>query len=133
MSTSAQYASTPKVGSALLTTGDTSLTTPSTFGTVLTAGSNGSRIDYIKVNGVATTSTAIINLFIYDGSTYSLWQQIPVTAVTSSITNLAFTYTLSSNSNADVMPLTLPTGYSLRATVTQTQTGIRVLAYGGDF
>jgi len=133
MSTSAQYASTPKVGSALLTTQDTSLTAPSTVGTVLSAGSSGTRIDYIDIQGVATTVAGLINLFIYDGSTYFLWQQIPVQPITSSTTAPAFSAIISSNSNANVMPLTLPTGYSLRATVTTAQTGVRVTAYGGDF
>lgn len=133
MATSAQYAATPKVGSALLTTADTSLTVPTTVGTVFTAGSSGSRIDYIEVQGVATTTACIVNLFIHDGTNYILWQQIPVIAVTSSTTVPAFAANLSSNGNANVMPLTIPTGYSLRATVTVTQTGIRVTAYGGDF
>jgi hypothetical protein len=133
MTTSAQYASIPKVGSALLTTADTSLTAPSTVGTVFTAGSSGSRIDYIAIQGVATTIAGLINLFIYDGTTYFLWQQIPVQAVTSSTTAPAFTAILSSNSNANIMPLNIPTGYSLRATTTTAQTGVRVIAYGGDF
>ena len=133
MSTSAQYASTPKVGSALLTTADTSLTAPTTVGTVLTAGSSGSRIDYIEVMGVATTVASLINLFIYDGTTYFLWAQIPVLAITTSTTAPSFAANLSSNGNANIMPLNLPTCYSLRATTTVTQTGVRVIAYGGDF
>jgi hypothetical protein len=133
MSTSAQYASTPKVGSALLTTADTSLTAPATVGTVLTAGASGSRIDYIEVIGVATTVASLVNLFIYDGTTYFLWQQVPVLAITTSTTAPSFAATLSSNSNANIMPLNLPTGYSLRATTTIAQTGVRVIAYGGDF
>jgi hypothetical protein len=133
MSTSAQYASTPKVGAALLTTADTSLTAPTTVGTVITAGSSGTRIDYIEVMGVATTVASLINLFIYDGSTYSLWQQIPVLAVTTSTTAPSFSAVISSNNNANIMPLTLPTGYSLRATTTVAQTGVKVIAYGGDF
>lgn len=133
MATSAQYASTPVVGSALLTTADTSLTAPTTVGTVLTAGASGTRIDYIDIQGVATTTAAIVNLFIFDGTNYFLWQQVPVTAITSSTTVPAYNATLSSNVQANVMPLTLPTGYSLRATVSVTQTGIRVTAYGGNF
>lgn len=133
MSTSAQYASTPKVGSALLTTADTSLTAPTTVGTVLTAGSSGSRIDYIDIQGVATTVASLINLFIFDGTTYFLWTQVPVQVVTSSTTVPAFQALLSSNSNANIMPLTLPTGHSLRATTSIAQTGVRVTAYGGDF
>jgi hypothetical protein len=133
MSTSAQYASTPKVGSALLSTADTSLTAPTTVGTIITAGASGTRIDYIAIQGVATTVAGLINLFIYDGGTYFLWQQVPVLAITTSTTTPSFVSGLSSNSNANIMPLTIPTGYSLRATTSVAQTGVRVIAYGGDF
>lgn len=133
MATSAQYASTPKVGSATLTTADTSLTAPSTVSTIVSAGTSGTRIDYIEIIGVATTTSGLINLFIYDGTNYILWQQVPVVPVTASTTATSFVANLSSNSNANVMPLTIPTGYSLRATTTVSQTGIRVTAYGGDF
>ena len=133
MAVNAQYAATPKIGSALLTAADTSLTAPTTVGTVLTAGASGSRIDYIEIQGVATTIAGLINLFIFDGTTYFLWQQIPILAITSGTTAPAFTANLSSNTNANILPLNLPTGYSLRATTTTAQTGIRVIAYGGDF
>lgn len=133
MSTTAQYASTPKFGSATLSTADTSLTAPTTVGTIVTAGASGTRIDYIDIQGVATTVAGLINLFVYDGTTYVLWQQVPVQVVTSSTTVPAFTAALSSNGNSNIMPLTLPTGYSLRATTSVAQTGVRVTAYGGDF
>lgn len=133
MATSAQYAATPKIGSANLTTADTSLTAPTTVGTVLTAGASGTRIDYIDIQGVATTTACLVNLFIYDGTNYILWTQVPVIAVTSSTTAPAFQATLSSNTNSNLMPLILPTGYSLRAAVSVTQTGVRVTAQGGDF
>lgn len=133
MATSAQYAATPRVGSANLTTADTSLTAPTTVGTILTAGSSGTRIDYIDIQAVATTTASIINLFIFDGTNYILWTQVPVIAVTSSTTAPAFQATLSSNVNANLMPLILPTGHSLRATTSVSQTGVRVTALGGDF
>ena len=133
MATTAQYANTPRVGSANLTTADTSLTAPTTVGTVLTAGASGTRIDYIDIQGVATTTACLVNLFIYDGTNYILWTQVPVIAVTSSTTAPAFQATLSSNVNANLMPLIIPTGYSLRATVSVAQTGVRVTACGGDF
>jgi hypothetical protein len=133
MSTSAQYASTPKFGSANLTTADTSLTAPTTVGTIVTAGASGTRIDYIDIQGVATTVAGLINLFVFDGTNYILWQQVPVQVVTSSTTVPAFVAVLSSNSNSNIMPLTLPTGYSLRAATSVAQTGVRVTAYGGDF
>ena len=133
MAATAQYASIPKIGSALLTTADTSLTAPSTVGTVFTAGASGSRIDYIDVQGVANTVASLVNIFIYDGTNYFLYVQIPVQAVTSSTTAPAFQNTISSNTNANILPINLPTGYSVRATTSVTQTGIRVTALGGDY
>lgn len=133
MAATAQYASTPKIGSALLTTADTSLTAPSTVGTVFTAGASGSRIDYIDVQGVATTSAGLVNLFIFDGTNYFLYTQVPVLAITSSTTSPAFQAIISSNGNSNLLPINLPTGYSLRATTSVSQTGIRVTAQGGDY
>lgn len=133
MAVTPQYAATPVVGSANLTSADTSLTAPTTVSTILSAGSNGTRIDYIEIQGVATTIAGLINLFIFDGTNYILWQQVPVQAVTSSTTSPAFSTYLSSNTNSYIMPLTLPTGYSLRATTSVAQTGVRVVAYGGNF
>ena len=133
MSTSAQYASTPKIGSATLTTADTSLTAPTTVGTIFTAGSSGSRVDYINIQGVATTVASIVNIFIYDGTNYILYAQIPVMAVTSSTTSAAFSALISSNTQPNLLPINLPTGYSLRATTSVTQTGVRVTASGGDY
>lgn len=133
MATTAQYASIPKIGSALLTTADTSLTAPSTVGTVFTAGSSGSRIDYIEVQGVANTVASLVNIFIFDGTNYFLYTQIPVQAITSSTTAPAFTATISSNTNSNILPINLPTGHSIRATTSITQTGVRVTALGGDY
>jgi hypothetical protein len=133
MATSAQYAAIPKIGSALLTTADTSLTAPSTVGTVFTAGASGSRIDYIEVQGVATTIVGLVNIFIFDGTNYFLYVQVPIQPITSSTTAPAFTATISSNGNANILPINLPTGFSLRATTSVAQTGIRVTASGGDY
>ncbi len=133
MATSAQYAAVPKIGAALLTTADTSLTAPTTVGTVVTAGSSGTRIDYIDIQGVAPTLSGLVNLFIYDGTNYRLWAQVPVLPITSSTTAPAFAATLSSNSHANIMPLVLPSGHSLRATTSVAQTGINVIGLGGDF
>jgi hypothetical protein len=117
MSTQAQYASTPIVGTGLFSTADTSLLTPSNTVTILTAGTNGTRIDYIEAVGLATTSSNLLNLFIYDGTNYNLWQQIPIQAATANTTTPAYQIFYSSNSNANQMPLVIPTGYSLRGTL----------------
>jgi len=121
MAATPQYAATPKVGACTLSIADTSLTAPTNFGTAFTFGAYGSRIDYIEVQGLGSTTAAIVNLFIHDGTTYSLWQQIPIQSATASATAPAISYTISSNSLANVMPLQAPTGYTLRATITANQ------------
>lgn len=133
MSTTPNFASTPVAGAALLTTADTSNTAPTTVSTVLTAGTNGTRIDQITITAVATTIQGMVNLFIYDGTTYHLWQQVPIQAVAQSTTVPGYSVTLSSNANANIMPLVLPSGYSLRATTTVAQTGLKIVATGGSF
>lgn len=121
MSGAPNYAATPRVSSATVSLSDTSLVLPTNASTVFTAGASGSRIDYINFAGFSSTTAGLINLFIYDGATYFLWQQIPVASFTYSTTTPSANFTLSSNSQASFMPLTLPTGYSLRATVTVDQ------------
>lgn len=133
MASTPNFAATARIGSGVLTTADTSLTAPTTVQTILTAASGGTRIEMIEVMGVATTVAGLVNLFLHDGSTYSLWQQIPISAVTTSTTNPSFVANLSSASDILILPLVLPSGWSLRATTTVAQTGIRVIAVGGDF
>lgn len=133
MAITAQYAAIPKIGSAVLTTADTSLTAPTTFGTAFTAGASGSRIDYIDVQGVATTIAGLVNIFIHDGTNYRLYVQVPIQAITVSTTAPAFSTTLSSNTNPNILPINLPTGHTLRVTTSVAQTGIAVIALGGDY
>jgi hypothetical protein len=130
MATTPQYASTPKVGSCTLSIADTSLTAPTNFGTAFTFGASGSRIDYVEVQGLWATTAAIVNLFIYDGTNYSLWQQIPVQAVTASSTSPSFVYNIASNTIPNAMPLQAPTGYTLRATITASQIAYNASAAG---
>ena len=133
MASTPNFAATARIGSGLLTTADTSLTAPSTVTTIITAVAAGTRIESIEVQAVATTVAGLVNLFLHDGTTYSLWQQVPISAVTVSTTNPAFVANLSSATDVLFLPLILPSGWSLRATTSVAQTGIRVIATGGDF
>lgn len=98
--------------------------------TLGTAGTNGTKIEEIVVQGVATTTACMVNIFLYDGSTYHLYDQFTITAVTSSTTaaaiRLSKTYT----------NLMLPSNsWSLRCTVTVAgdQSLLKVVATGGSF
>lgn len=69
MSSTANYASTPKMGMASVTTGDTSLTAPSlaNTGQVVTAKSSGARIDRILNVAGGTSVASMLRLWAVEG------------------------------------------------------------------
>lgn len=132
MSTSAQYASTPNFGIVAIATANTAKDGTGTLGTVLTAGATGSRIDGICIKAKATTTAGAIRLFVHDGTTAFLLTEIPVIAVTSSATSPSFEAQINNNTMSQLFPITLPTGYSLRASTNNAE-GFNVMAQGGNF
>jgi hypothetical protein len=132
MATQAQYASVPKVGIATISTANTNRDGTGTIGTVFSAGSNGSRIDAIDIQAIATTTAGMIRLFIHDGTTAHLINEVPVLAITPSGTVPAWAAQLNTNTMTQILPIILPTGYSLRA-ATNNAESFKVIAFGGDF
>lgn len=132
MATNPQFAATPKVGIAQISTANTSLTGTGTLGTIFTAGANGSRIDAIAIKGTGTSTSGMVRLFIHNGTTASLLTEIPVLAVTPSGTIPSWETQLNANSMAQVLPIILPAGHSLRASTHNAET-FNILATGGDF
>jgi hypothetical protein len=65
----------------------------------------------------------------------SLWQEIPFTAITPSTSIAPYNSTLEAVTTPEKMPILLQPGWSIVATVndTQTSSGINVIAFGGDF
>lgn len=132
MATNAQYASTPNVGIAQISTANTARDGTGTIGTVLTAGASGSRVDAIDLKATGTTTAGMIRLFVHNGTTAYLLTEVPVLAVTPSGTSPAWEAQLNTNTMTQVLPLILPTGYSLRASTNNAET-FNVIAIGGNF
>lgn len=129
MATAPAFAATINNGSAIAhATADTSLTAPTNIATPFTAGASGSQVNEIVVEGLGTTSAGVCNIFLYDGTTYNLFDQFVVTAVTSSTTAAAFRL---SKSYANLF---LKTGWSVRFTntVAGNQSLLKVSVFGGD-
>ena len=126
MASAPNFASTVRNSAVAISTADTSRTAPTSVGTVFTAGSSGSRIDQIDIVATGTTTSNIVRLWIYTGSTYFLFQEVLVSAITPSSTVSVFSTSYTFNN------LMLPSGYSLRATTNNAE-GYNVIAYGGDF
>ena len=119
---SPNYAITPNVGGgAVVSIGEASRTAPTSVATVLTAGSNGSRIERLVMTALGTTVSSVVRLFLYDGSAYHEYLEVALPAVTATAGVGSWTTTLEAVTVPNLMPLLLKTGWSLRATVNDTQ------------
>lgn len=136
MSTTANYAATPKVGLGTISTANSNLDGTGTLGTVFTAGTSGSRIDAILIYATGTTTAGMVRLFISDGVNNRLMAEVPVVAITPSGTQPAFSALLQSNNNGLLnsapLPLSFQTSYILKAS-TQNAESFNVIAIGGDY
>lgn len=122
---------TPIVGIATLTSA-TAVTsraniTGTTNLTALTATStNGTRIDAVAVKSKATSVASNVFIWIYNGTTSFLFDELEVTAITAGNTTDSFTLTkLYSN-------LVLPATYQLYVSES-VQTDLTVFAFGGQY
>ena len=127
MSTSAQYAATPRSALGQVSTANTNRDGTGTLASVLTAGSSGSRIDDIYITATGTTTAGVVRLFLFDGTNNRLWQEILVTAVTPSTTQQVWNYTLLNQA------LILPVNYILKASTNNAETFNINVTRAGDF
>ncbi len=101
-----------------------------TYVSVATGGTNGSRIDWIRIQAIATSTVGSVRLFITDtsGSVTRLFRDVEVTAVTVAEgtapwgTDLDYTAT----------PIILESGDILKAT-TYDGEDFNIVCFGGDF
>jgi hypothetical protein len=126
MATTPAFAVTPRIGAVSIATADSSYTAPTNVGTLITGASTGTRIAELVVKCAATSAAAIVRVFLYDGTTYWLFDEITVAAATGSSTvqqtRVSTTYT----------NLILPSAsWSLRVATSIAQT-THVTAFGAD-
>ena len=129
MSTAPNYINAPRIGRCSLSTANTATDGTGTITDLIFGASSGTRILSINVQGTATTVAALVNIFLYDGTNWDLFDQITISATTGSTTakayRLATAYT----------DLVLPSAtWKLGATITVAPTTgtVRVSAWGGD-
>lgn len=86
MATQPQFAVTPRIGAVSVATADSSYTAPTNVGTLITGAAAGTRVAEVVVKCAATSAAALVRLFLYDGTTYWLFDEITVAAATGSST-----------------------------------------------
>ena len=120
---------TPRVGAVAIATANTARDGSGTIGTVLTAGTNGTRISRIQIKATVTTTAGTIRLRIHDGANYFLWREIINLAITIGANVAAWESIVYLPGE---LALILPSGYSLRAS-TEKAENHNVIAEGGDY
>lgn len=116
---------TPNVSISNSASAVTTIDGTGTLVTGFTAGTNGSRVERIRVKCAATSAAGLVNIFIFDGTNNRLLTSITVTAVTTSTTVSAFEIVMT-------LGIVLPTGFLLKWTTTIAQS-TNVIMEGGDF
>lgn len=125
MATSPQYVGTPKSPSVSISTANTNRDgTTGTYGTLMTAGASGSRVDRINLTATGTTTAGMVRLFV--GS--AMVKEIPVVAITPSATQPAFSVDIDFDKG-----LILQAAAVLKASTHNAEAFNLTVISGGDF
>jgi hypothetical protein len=129
MATSPSFVSTARIGRCSLSTANTATDGTGTITDLILGVAAGTRVLSVNIQATATTVAALVNLFLYDGTAWALFDQVTVAATTGSTTakstRVVTAYT----------DLVLPSAsWKLGATLTVAPTSgtVSVTAYGGD-
>lgn len=125
------FPETPVIGIATLTSATAITSRANITGTtglvqLTPASTDGKRIDSIRVKGKGTTVASILSIWLHNGTTSFLYDEIVIDAVTASNTAIS---DLGSRTYSD---LALPPTYQLYVSQT-VQTDVNVFANGGDY
>lgn len=126
MAANPSFISAPRIGVASLSTANTAIDGTGTITDLITGVAAGTRILEIDAQCSATSAAALINLFLWNGTAWTLFDQISITAATSS-------NTVKANRNFTAYTnLVLPDAtWKVGCTTTISQ-ATRVYALGGD-
>ncbi len=121
---------TPVIWKVTVSTANTNRDGTGTIATVGSAGANGTRIDEIVAKATGDPADSVLTLFLYDGSTYFLFDEIDLGDPAAGSTTVTTFREPRIYKN-----LVIPTGWSLRAAITVALTSgvVNVFALGGDY
>ena len=125
MASTPQYVGTAKSPSVTISTANTNRDgATGTYGTLMTAGASGSRVDRINLTATGTTTAGMVRLFV--GS--ALIKEVPVIAITPSATQPAFSVDVVFDSG-----LILQASAVLKASTHNAESFNLTVISGGDF
>jgi hypothetical protein len=130
-STTPIFVDTPHMGLVLINTANVNRDGTGSLGDVITGTTDGTRVDRIVIKAGGTTTNGMVRVYLYNGVNTMLWEEVFVTAITASNTNVTFRATIQS---PDLMSplITLASGQKIQVSTVQAET-FYVTAHGGDY
>ena len=129
MATNPAFISNARIGRASLSAANTATDGTGTITDLITGVAAGTRVLEIVTQGTATTVAALVNLFLWDGTNWDLFDQVTIAAATGSNTvkgnRVSTTY-----QNLVLPNSTAKLGCTI--SVAPTSGTVRVIALGGD-
>lgn len=132
MAVAPAFAATPRIGLGQVDTGQTNRD-PAATGTnivnVITAGSGGTKINRLVVIAVTNPADSLVQIFLFDGTNYYIFDDFDIGDPATSSTTVA-----GYREERAYTDLVLPSGWSLRASISVTTTSgkVNVYALGAD-
>lgn len=125
------FTDTPRIGVASVSTANTNRDGTGTIVDIITGAASGTRINEVVVKATANPADSIVTLFIYDGSTAWVFDEVDLgdpAAASATVTS----YRTSVFYDNLVLP---SASYKLQAAITAQPTAgvVNVIALGGDF
>ena len=128
--TSPIFTLTPVIGATSISVANAGKDGSGASGSVITGGTNGTRITRVTVQASGSTTAGMVRLFIVNsGSSTFLWREILVDAVVGSGSVAEFVKTVSL---VEENALVLPSGNMLMAS-TENAEAFNIIAEGGDY
>lgn len=129
MATAPAYTSVPRIGVASVSTANTGFDGTGTIATVLSAVAAGTRVDKLIVVATGDPADSMVNWFIHDGSNFWYFDSFDMGNPAAGSTTVA-----PYREERPYSGLVLPSGFSLRASVTVALTAgvLNCFAVGAD-
>lgn len=129
------FTRTPVLGQAEISTANTNLDGTGTIVAVVNGGTDGVRVDHIEVKAEGTTTAGMVRLFLsFDGgTTWHLWREIDVTALTPGATQQSFRDEIIMDISLSDTPLLLENTNMVLGAAPHNAETFNVFARGGSF
>lgn len=118
--------------SAMAATANANRDGSGTLSTILTAGASGTRVERVKFKATATTTAGMIRLYLHNGTSAFLIEELPVTAITPTASVETWESEILFGCAYPDYPLLIPATWTLRAAPHNAE-AFNALVVAGDF